>query len=307
MGIETRKAWVGILKTFMNKYVIKNMTFLTIIALIFAAVECHRRGVQLEEESQEHAILLEKYEKSKKACISVDYYAIYEGLQRTLKLRIYNTGDKLADSIWLSQKIYLRDTSGIIYECDLPRYSYIMYKGSMRHMFQLEAHDDTIIEFDPQCFTFFRNKLLEKYNGQFALLWQVDYNQKGSPVREHRFSYYILNRLDEPATPSEVTGGNGFVEDIENYEKYGDPKLIKYVREKDCFFINPPDVFYEDSSGEMQFLYPDQDVPKGTFVWIYFPFDELVKASGSGYRCYIWNCDSEFPGKVLVNSAAPCY
>lgn len=262
--------------------------------------------VQLCSSRDELKLLKNRYDESKSAELAIDYRSV--NMYDPPKLTISNIGDKKAESVWISEKIFLYADDSSIYECDLPRFDYVLFNGSSKRMFDIEANTDTVIDFSPKCFGYYRKLILNKYPGRLIVQWNVDFDQENNSIRVKKSEYFVLTRRDLPTNYLKTTGGYGMVEKIIQYEKFGPIRKLSSVFGK-LVFLNHPNRFYIDSSQVAQTLLPefgpDFKKPQTEIINIE---DGAISHSGEGYHAFIWKCEAtDFKGKYLISDTSSIY
>lgn len=280
--------------------------FVTAVGWYFSYESLDIEKAKLELEQEQHEQLKADYEKSRHSELSLSY--VTEVGADKPKLCIKNDGNGFADSIWLSQKFYLVDSSNSVYECDLPRYAYVLYNGSDRKMFSLSPEEDTIFVFWPNCFMEFWGRLKREFSGRLIMRWQLDFSSANSSVRQTKFFYFLIDEFHRPIRPIDKTGAAGLVQHVEWYEKHSFRQVIKWIGHFNEYFLNPKQDFYVDEEGVMRSLPDNTDSLNITKRILIGGPEDFRPMSKAGYGAIVWNCDMDGTiSKGLKSSPLPLY
>ncbi len=236
---------------------------------------------------------MEIFEKTKIPQLAIEYYKEepFAPLSWPI-IKITNYGNKRADSVWIVQKIYLADdASDQVYECDLPRYAYILYNGSRKRMFDLEVDSDTTIRLIPDCYLHYEKLLTDDFPGQIVYKWQVTFTYDNLPKRKIEEEYYLMDISMNPTLPAKIPGGMAIVDRVMSYTQQGPPQRLIYEPSMDKYFVNPPNSIYCDSAGNYRHLTHEVNLPVGAAIINKVPYEvPIIKLGSKGTFYFIWQC-----------------
>jgi hypothetical protein len=269
------------------RFVIKSVPFALLLSLTGNIMQYEQLNMQTEEfESTKQQL-----DKAKHAEIYLEYESAR--IDELPTLRIFNIGDRDADSIWLSQTYFLVSDSDEVFECDLPRFCYIAFDGSRRAMFNIASGKDTSIHFSPACYSTAVQRLLRRRSGQLVAQWTLAFSQHGKVERQIYNQLFALvdNHANAPVSIKEFPGGGRLENAIIDYQMHSAPQILTFVNELQDYYLNPPNEFYYDSKGKLKLAYSTTKLPKGQRVDFNLPFDRY-HVDGNGFLAIEWSCES---------------